>query len=104
MSADRSSRHQIVRHLRGAEPLGSLFGLGIIAALQHRAFAKPLAANDDCHRTAWAALLRVNGARRHQVDLALRAGCDGGELDLRIVRTAAVIDAIVALEALGSVK
>src|SRR5262249_37476369 len=79
-------------------------GLGIVGVLQHRALAEPLTADDDRHRAGGAALLGVNGAWRHQIDLALRAGRDRSEPHLGITGPAAVVDAFVTLEALRSVE
>src|SRR4051812_2819045 len=92
-----ASRDQFVRNLRRPVALGPLLGFRIVAALQHGAFTEPLAADDDRDRAAGAALLGMDRARRHQIDLALRAGGDGGKLDLGIVGTAAVVEAVVTL-------
>ena len=50
------------------------------------------------------ALFRVDGVRRNQIDLALRASGDRGQSHLGIAGLAAIIDALEALEALGSVE
>src|SRR5262245_45015350 len=42
--------------------------------------------------------------RRHEINLALRTGGDGSELDLGVARAAAIVEAVVALETLGAVE
>src|SRR5258707_6502532 len=99
-----SSRHQFVGDLSRAVALDHGLRLGVVGVLQHRPLAKPLTADDDRHRASRAALLGVNGAGRHQIDLALGAGADRGEPHLGIAGPAAVVDALATLEALRSVE
>src|SRR5215813_15246008 len=93
--------HQLERDLGRAVAFGASIGLGIVAALQHGALPELLAAHDDGNRAGRAALLGVDVARRDEVYLALRAGGHRGEPDLGVAGLAAVIEAVVALEALG---
>src|SRR5215831_15473633 len=99
-----SSSDQFVGDLGRAVALDHGLRLGIIGMLQHRTLAEALTADDDGHRAGGAALLGVNGARRHQIDLALRPGRDRSEAHRGIPGPAAVVDALVALEALRSVE
>src|SRR5262249_21931701 len=100
----QSSGDQFVGDLGRAVALDHGLRLGIVGVLQHRALAEALTADDDRHRAGGAALLGVNAARRHQIDLALRAGRDRGEPQLGIAGPAAVVDALVTLEALRPVE
>src|SRR5215831_12522999 len=95
-----SSGDQFVGDLGRAVAFDHGLRLGIVGVLEHRALAEPLTADDDGDRAGRAALLGVNGAGRHQIDLALRAGRDRGEAHLGVAGPAAVVDALVALEAL----
>ena len=72
--AQGTSRHQFVRDLSRAVALDHGLRLGVVGVLQHRPLAKPLTPDDDRYRARRAALLGVNGAGRHQIDLALGAG------------------------------
>src|SRR5579864_1923244 len=76
----------VIRHLRRAVALEHGVGGAVVLMLQHRALAELLAAHDDRHRASRPALLGVDGARRHQVDLALRTGCYRSELHLGMAR------------------
>src|SRR5262245_30247724 len=98
------SADEVVGKLRRAILLDHRIGFAIVAVLQDRTLAELLAADDDGHRAGGPASLRVNGARGHQIDLALRSGRDRAELDLGVARTAAVVDVLEALEAFRPVE
>src|SRR5262249_34616165 len=100
----QSSGDQFVGDLGRAGAFDYGLRLGIVRVLQHRPLAEAWTADDDRHRAGGAALLGVNGARRHQIDLALRPSRDRGEPHLGIARPAAVVDALVTLEALRSIE
>ncbi len=110
LSANRSHfagtmhSQKVVGNLRRAVLLDDGFRLGIVHALQHRPLAEPLAAHDDRDRAGRAALLGMDGVRRHQIDLALRAGRHRGEPHLGMPGPAAVVDAVVALQAFDAVE
>src|SRR5580658_5011259 len=101
---DERSTGEVVGNLRRAVALDHRVGCAIVLMLQHRALAELLAAHDDRHRAGRTALLGVNGARRHQIDFALRAGRHRSELHLGVARPAAVVDALEAFETLGTVE
>src|SRR6478672_6172141 len=98
------SRHKLVGNLRRTIALDDGFCTGIVSVLQHRPLAEELTAYNDRHRASWAALFGVDSVWRHQIDLALRPGSDRGNPHLGIAVPAAVIDAVVVLEALRSVE
>src|SRR5580704_12174843 len=98
------STGEVVGNLRRAVALDHGVGRAIVLMLQHRALAELLAAHDDRHRAGRTALLRVNGARRHQIDLALRAGRHRSELHLGMARPAAVVDPLKTLQAFAAVE
>src|SRR5580704_9089347 len=98
------SAGEVVGDLRRPVALDHGVGRAIVLMLQHRALAELLAAYDDRHRAGRTALLRMYRARRHQIDLALRAGRHRSELHLGMSRPAAVVDPLKALQALGAVE
>src|SRR5205823_8436896 len=98
------SGDQFIGHLGRAVALDHGLCLGIVGALQHRAGAEPLAAHDDCHGSGGTALFGMDRMRRHQIDRALRAGGYRGESHVGVAGSAAVVDALVAFEALRSVE
>src|SRR5262249_37389142 len=104
MVVAQSSGDQFVGDLSRTIALDHGLRLGIVGVLQHRALAEALTADDDRPRAGRAALLGVNGARRHKIDLALRPGRARGEPHLGVAGPAAVVDALVTLEALRSVE
>src|SRR5580704_11177941 len=98
------STGEVVGNLRRAVALDHGIGDAIVLMLQHRALAELLAAHDDRHRAGRTALLCMNRPRRHQIDLALRAGRHRRELHLRMTRPAAVVNALETLQALRAVE
>src|ERR1700730_6420317 len=86
-SGERSTG-EVVGKLRRAEALDHRIGRAIVLMLQHRALAELLAAHDDRHRAGRTALLGMDGARRHQIDLTLRAGRHRSKLHLGMSRPA----------------
>src|SRR5262249_40670030 len=103
-NALQPSGDQLIGNLRRAEALDDGFRRGIVGPLQHGPLAEALAADDDGARARRPALLRMDGVGRHEVDLALRPDGDGREPHLGIAGAAAVIDTVIALQALRSVE
>src|SRR5262249_1785307 len=100
----QSSGDQFVGDLGRAVALDHGLRLGIVGVLQHRPWGGASAADDDRPRGGGAALPGVNGAGRHKFALALRPSRDRGEPHLGVAGPAAVVDALVTLEALRSIE
>src|SRR5271157_2775608 len=98
------SGEQLEWNLGRAVALDHGVGFGVVSVLEHGAFAEPLTAHDDCDRARGPALLGMDGARRHEVDLARRPGGHGRKPQLGMAGALSVIEADIALELLGSVE
>ena len=100
----RTFTGEVEGHLRRTVAFDHGVGDAVVLVLQHRALAEFLAAHDERDRAGRTALLGMDRARRHQIDLALRAGRHRSKLYLGMARAAAVVDALETLQALGAVE